>query len=273
MVAAGAFFLDAADFIVFMTVLLGVFAFAAVPHLEEEEADAVDFFVTTVPVLASLLGSLAVVLAFRLPRVAAAAVAGLLPGLLPVGLPEEEEAAAAAAVFLVRAAAVDDVELELVEDAAVTFRAVVLVLVLVLVLVVVVVVVVAVVAVVAAPRVPFAFSTMFDSRFGLAPGPLTGDAGRANTGFAGEAGRSRAGTMRAFEEVGDRTWPGWADGGSTVGTPRILFLGCSTAPWFSLSALLISSLWVRPPVSQSERDKKEKGREREREREREKYKQ
>ena len=222
--AAGAFFV-VADLMEPMTVFLVaagaaavVFALpAAVAGLEEDDAedeavDAAIFFFTTVPALASLPVSLA----FRRPRVVAADLLF---------------AAAGAAAFLVREAAVVDVEpaLELaVEAVPANFF-----------------VVVVVVDDAAVPRVPLALSTMLESRFGLeavAEPAFTGDAGRDIVLFVGEVGRSRAGMMRAFDEVGDRMWPDWTDGGgSTAGAPRILFLGFSTAPWFSLS-FVISSL-------------------------------
>lgn len=190
LLAAGAAFLVVADFIVFMTVLLaaGAFVFAPVA-LEAAAAPAPVVFFTTVPVLVSLDS-----LTFRLPRVAVAVAGLLLPaaGFLPAAA-----AAAGAAAFLARAGAVEP-ELELAEEAVVTFL------------------VSAAPPAPPPPRAPLAFSTMFDSRFdddAFVPGPpLTGDAGRENVlGFAGEdgGGRSRAGMMRAFDEVGDRICPWW----------------------------------------------------------------
>lgn len=184
----GAAFLVVADFIVFMTVLLaaGAFVFAPVA-LEAAAAPAPVVFFTTVPVLVSLDS-----LTFRLPRVAVAVAGLLLPaaGFLPAA------AAAGAAAFLARGAV--EPELELAEEAVVTFL------------------VSAAPPAPPPPRAPLAFSTMFDSRFdddAFVPGPpLTGDAGRENVlGFAGEdgGGRSRAGMMRAFDEVGDRICPWW----------------------------------------------------------------
>ena len=136
----------------------------------------------------------------------------------------------AAAAFFVREAAVVDVEpaLELAVEAVPTNFFVVDV------------------DVAAVARVPLALSTMLESRFGLeavAEPAFTGDPGRDIVLFVGEGGRSRAGMMRAFDDVGDRMWwPDWTDGGgSTAGAPRILFLRFSTAPWFSLS-FVISSL-------------------------------
>lgn len=75
---------------------------------------------------------------------------------------------------------------------------------------------------VAAPRVAFAFSTMLEMMFDDEPlvvCPLTGEAGRAIADFIGEAGLSSIvftgdcgrsiarGTIRTFEEVGERTCP------------------------------------------------------------------
>lgn len=214
---AGGFFV-VADFIVLMTVLFVVGA-AALGAVAFETDPVVPFFIT-VPVLSSLDS-----LTFRFPRVVVTAAGLLVAGLL-AGLP--------AAGFFVRAAAVGP-ELEPAEDAMLALRGA------------------AAVAVAAAPRaVPLALSIMLDNRFeddGVLVGPFTGEPGRANSGveadLTGDAGRSRAGIMRAFDEVGDRICPCWTDGSSTAGAPaRIRFLAFSAAPWFSLSALLISSLRV-----------------------------
>lgn len=229
--AAGAFLAPVADFMVPMTVLLAaagalVFAAAAAGALEAAAAPpppaaaAAPFFFTTVPVLVSLDS-----LTFRLPRVAVA-VAGLLAaGLLPLGAGAgagallEDDGGAAPPVFLVRAVpVVVDPALELAEDVVVTFLA----------------------RPAPAPAVPARAVPLVV----VGAAALTGDAGRENVGavdFVGEAGRSRsrsrsrAGMMRALDEVGDRICPCCACGGSTAGAPRIRFFGFSTAPWFSLS--------------------------------------
>jgi hypothetical protein len=98
---------------------------------------------------------------------------------------------------------------------------------------------------IAAGRVALdAFSTMLDKRFEelFIAGAFTGDAGRLIIDFIGEAGRS-LGTMRVFEDVGDRTCDTVTGAFIWVTPARNLFLGLSrSSPRFSLSAPDISLL-------------------------------
>jgi hypothetical protein len=162
-------------------------------------ADAV--FLITVPVLFSLVSLLPLTL--RAMRVPGRDVGGL--------------GATGAAARRVRAAAVVPLELELVFDAVVSFRA-------------------------APSLVALAFCTMLVRTFVAAavrpfPVPFKGDPGLAIWDLVGDVGLSRA-ARRVLDDVGDRTCPARIAVPSVAGFPRILFLGCSAfSILFSLSRI------------------------------------
>lgn len=96
-----------------------------------------------------------------------------------------------------------------------------------------------------AGRDAFTLSAILDMILeeGLGGGPFIGEAGLLTSVFMGDAAGRARGTIRVFEDVGDRTCPGWIVAGSLPGMPRGLFLGFWTSsPWFSLSRPSISSL-------------------------------
>jgi hypothetical protein len=103
----------------------------------------------------------------------------------------------------------------------------------------------------AAPRVDFAFSTMFVRIPAAAPPAgvgatgFNGDTGRARLDFAGDFWAGERGMVREFADRGDRTWDcsfalDVVRAGGT-GAPRVRFLGFSMSS-FSLSPEEISSL-------------------------------
>lgn len=128
-------------------------------------------FLTTVDVLPSLPSL--VVLTFRLPRVVVGAAVEL-----DVAVATLRPRAAVGAALAV-------LGFELVDDDVVVFL-----------------------LPVAALRMPFAFSTIFERRFDedLYDSDLTGEAGLLSNDLVGDAGLSRPSITRVFDDAGDSIW-------------------------------------------------------------------